>query len=98
MSMLDKAIRELPGNGNGKGNGHGSLESLLEELETDPRVAELAERSSRYLGTMSSCRSGCVGSDRASGERTERIPAVVSRAAGLARFRIPRLFTATRMM
>ena len=41
MSMSVKSVCELPENGNGNGNGHGSLESLLEELETDPRVVEL---------------------------------------------------------
>ncbi len=76
--MLDKSVRELPGNGNGKGNGHGSLESLLEELETDPRVAELLSgvpvirEPGRHAGA------GVSVADRALDERTEKIPAVVS--------------------
>jgi len=79
MSMLDNGVRELPGNGNGKDNGHGSLESLLEELETDPRIAELLSgvpvirESGRCVGA------GVSVADRASDEkRAERIPAVVS--------------------
>lgn len=79
MSMLDKSVRELPENGNGKGNGHGSLESLLEELETDPRIAELLSGVPVIRELGSNARAGVLVADRAS-ERTEKIPAVVSRA------------------
>src|SRR5260370_41113459 len=81
MSMLDQSVRELPGNGNVNGNGHSSLESLLEELETDPRVTELmsgvpvVREPGRYAGARVSV------ADRASNERTEKIPAVGSRAS-----------------
>src|SRR6266849_4997551 len=91
MSMLDNGVRELPGNGNGKGNGHGSLESLLQELETDPRVAELLSgvpvirEPGRHAGA------GVMVADRASGERTENIPAVVSRASRVGEVSYPQV-------
>ena len=91
MSMLDNGVRDLPGNGNGKGNGHGSLESLLEELETDPRVAELLSgvpvirEPGRYAGAIISV------ADRASDDRTERIPAVVSRASRVGEVSYPQV-------
>jgi hypothetical protein len=78
--MLDKSVSELPGKCNGNGSGHGSLERLLEELETDPRVAELLSgvpvirEPGRHAGARVSV------ADRGSDERTEKIPAVVSRA------------------
>ena len=80
MSMLDNGVRKLPGNGNGKGTGHGSLESLLDELETDPRVAELLGGVPIIREPGGHARAGASGADRAS-ERTEAIPAVVSRAS-----------------
>ena len=78
MSMLDKSVRERPDNGNGNGNGHGSLESFLEELETDPRVAQLL--SGVPIIREPGGYAGASVADRAS-ERTERIPAVGSRAS-----------------
>jgi hypothetical protein len=79
MSMLDQSVRELPGNGNAKGSGHGSLESLLEELETDPRVAELLSGVPVIRGPG---RSGFFVGDRGLDERVEKIPAVASRGSG----------------
>ena len=87
MSMLDRSARELPRNG----NGHGSLESLLEELETDPRVAELLSgvpvirEPGRYSGA------GVSVADRASDERTEKIPAVVARASRVGEVSYPQV-------
>src|SRR5712691_3009333 len=82
MSMLDKSVSELPGNCNGNGNGHGSLESLLEELETDPRVAELLSGVPVIREPCRHAGAGVLVADhRASGEATERIPAVVSRGS-----------------
>src|SRR5438105_741939 len=81
MSMLGKSVHEVPGNGTGKSNSHVHLESLLEELETNPRVAELqsgvpvVREPSRHAGASVSV------ADRASDERIEKIPAVVSHAS-----------------
>jgi hypothetical protein len=91
MSMLDKSVRELPGSGNGNSNGHGSLESLLEELETDPRVAELLEgvpairEPSRHAGAGGSV------AGRASDQRTENIPAVASRGSRVGEVSYPQV-------
>ena len=91
MSMLDNSVRELPGNGNGKGNGHSSLESLLEELETDPRVAELLSgvpvirEPGRHAGA------GVMVADHASEQRTEKIPAVVSLASRVGEVSYPQV-------
>ena len=80
MSMLDRTVRELPGNGNGKGNGHGSLENLLDELETDPRVAELLGGVPVIREPGRNAGAGVSVAERPSDERTDKIPAVVSRA------------------
>src|SRR6184192_3804160 len=91
MSMLGKSVHELPGNGVGKSNGHVPLESLLEELETDPRVAELLSgvpvirEPGRHVGA------GVLVADRASGEATERIPAVVSRGSRVGEVSYPQV-------
>ena len=88
MSMLDKSVHDLPGNGNVKGNGDYSLESLLDE---DPRVAELLSgvavirEPDRYAGA------GVMVADRASDEKTENIPAVVSRASRVGEVSYPQV-------
>ena len=76
MSMLDQSVRELPENGNGMGNGHGSLESLLEELETDARVAELLSGVPVIREPGGYAEAGVSVADRFSDERTEKIPEV----------------------
>ncbi len=91
MSMLDKSVGELPANGNGKGNGHGSLESLLEELETDPRVAELLSAVPIIREPGGYAESSVSVADRASDERTEKIPAVVSRASRVGEVSYPQV-------
>lgn len=88
MSMLDKSVREHRGNGNGNGYGHGSFESLLEELETDPRVAELL---SGVPVIREPTHSSVSVTDRGSDERTERIPAVVSRASRIGEHSYPQV-------
>jgi hypothetical protein len=91
MSMLDKSVRELPGNGNVNGIDHGSLESLLDELETDDRVSELLSgvpvirEPGRHSGA------GVLVADRASDDRTERIPAVVSHASNVGEVSYPQV-------
>ncbi len=79
MSMLDNGVRELPGNGNGNARGPHSLESLLDELETDPRVAELLGGAPFIREPGRNAGAAVLVADRAS-ERIEKIPAVVSRA------------------
>src|SRR5437879_3412980 len=91
MSMLGKSVQELPGNGAAKSNGHVPLESLLEELETDPRIAELLSgvpvirEPDPYAGASVSV------AGRASDERTEKIPAVVSRAGRVGEVSYPQV-------
>jgi hypothetical protein len=91
MSMSVKSVCELPENGIGNGNGHGSLESLLEELETDPRVAELLSGVPivREPGRHAEARVSVA--DRASDERTEKIPAVACRASGVREVSYPQV-------
>src|SRR6266446_4339398 len=79
MSMLDRSVRD-PGSGNGKGNGDNSLESLLEELETDPRVAELLSGVPVVRELVRHAEASVSVADRVSAERSDKIPAVVSRA------------------
>src|SRR5947199_10679928 len=91
MSMLGKSVHELPGSGNGKGNGDNSLESLLEELETDPRVAELLSGVPVVREPVRHAGASVSVADRASDERTEKIPAVVSRAGRIGEVSYPQV-------
>ena len=90
MSMLDNGVRKLPGNGNGKGTGYGSLESLLDELETDPRVAELLGGVPIIREPGGHARAGASVADRSS-ERTEAIPAMVFRASRVGEVSYPQV-------
>src|SRR5438477_6730290 len=91
MSMLSKSVHELPENGIGKSNGHIPLESLLEELETDPRVAELLSGIPVVREPIRHAGASVSVADCASDERTEKIPAVVSRASRVGEVSYPQV-------
>src|SRR5437763_2386018 len=90
MNLLDRSVRD-PGSGNGKGNGDNSLDSLLEELETNPRVAELLSGFPVVRELVLHAGASVSGADRASDERTEKIPAVVSHARRIGEVSYPQV-------
>jgi len=91
MSMLGKSVHELQGDGTEKSNGHVPLESLLEELETDPRVAELLSGVPVVREPVRHADVSVSVADRVSGERSEEIPAVVSRGSRIGEVSYPQV-------